>query len=104
MTQIRSPTECRPDFLNSACGGLSFFRMSAALSGHGLVHRKCPLSGAKGTHPFAPHMSAYDPKRTLANDCSFANRREVLGSAHSTKHLVRKDMKRREFITILGGT
>ena len=32
-----------------------------ALSGHRLVHRKCPLSGVKQTCLFALHMSAFDP-------------------------------------------
>jgi hypothetical protein len=35
-----------------------------AQSGHGLVHRICPLSGVKRTCRFALQMSAYDPKRT----------------------------------------
>jgi hypothetical protein len=35
-----------------------------ALSGHALVHCKCPLSGVKRTCLLALHMSAYDPKRT----------------------------------------
>src|SRR5690242_3364862 len=34
-------------------------------------HDRCPLSrsllGVKRTWPFAPHMSAYDPKRTLVD-------------------------------------
>ena len=34
-----------------------------ALSGHALVHCKCPLSGVKRTCHFALQMSAYDPKR-----------------------------------------
>jgi hypothetical protein len=37
-----------------------------AQSGHELMHRTCPLSGVKRTCPFALHMSANDPKRTLA--------------------------------------
>ena len=36
-----------------------------AQSGHGLVHRTCPLLGVKRTCRFALQMSAYDPKRTL---------------------------------------
>ena len=57
-----------------------------ALSGHGRVHRRCPLSGVKRTRPFcgnpllrsllgakrtclfAAHMSASDPKQTLLNE------------------------------------
>ena len=39
-----------------------------AQSGHRLVHRTCPLSGVKQTCLFALHMSAYDPKRTLAKN------------------------------------
>jgi len=31
-----------------------------------LVTNACPLSGGKRTWSGAPHMSAYDPKRTLA--------------------------------------
>ena len=37
-----------------------------AQSGHRPVHCTCPLSGAKRTSACAVHMSAYDPKRTLA--------------------------------------
>jgi hypothetical protein len=37
-----------------------------AQSGHKVVHCTCPLLGAKRTWPFALHMSAFDPKRTLA--------------------------------------
>jgi hypothetical protein len=40
-----------------------------ALSGHALVHCTCPLSGVKRTFRFALHMSAFDPKRTLAVHC-----------------------------------
>jgi len=36
-----------------------------AHSGHGLLHRTCPLLGVKRTCPFALHMSANDPKRTF---------------------------------------
>ena len=36
-----------------------------AQSGHELVHCPCPLSGVKRTWLIAPHMSAFDPKRTL---------------------------------------
>src|SRR5262245_30375220 len=35
-----------------------------ALSGHRLVHCKCPLSGVKRTWRLRCEMSAYDPKRT----------------------------------------
>ena len=37
-----------------------------AQSGHRLVHCTCPLLGVKRTCLFAPQMSAFDPKRTLA--------------------------------------
>ena len=37
-----------------------------ALSGHTELHCTCPLSGTKRTSPSALHMSAFDPKRTLA--------------------------------------
>ena len=37
-----------------------------ALSRHTELHRTCPLSGVKRTCLFALHMSAFDPKRTLA--------------------------------------
>jgi hypothetical protein len=37
-----------------------------AQSGHEPVQRTCPLSGVKQTWPFAAHMSAFDPKRTLS--------------------------------------
>src|SRR5262249_30317192 len=37
-----------------------------AHSGHRLLHCKCPLSGVKRTWLFAAQMSAFDPKRTLA--------------------------------------
>src|SRR5262245_45514980 len=43
-----------------------------ALSGHGLLHCTCLLSGVKRTWLFARHMSAFDPKRTFAlrdRDC-----------------------------------
>ena len=36
-----------------------------AQSGHSAHHIECPLSGVKRTCRFAPHMSAYDPKRTF---------------------------------------
>ena len=46
-----------------------------ALSGHLLLHRSCPLSGAKRTWPVAAHTSAYDPKRTpgriVIRECRF---------------------------------
>src|SRR5580765_3787719 len=35
-----------------------------ALSGHGLVHRKCPLSGVKRTSRGETVTSAFNPKRT----------------------------------------
>ena len=37
-----------------------------ALSGHRFLHRTCPLLGVKRTCLVALHMSAFDPKRTLA--------------------------------------
>ncbi len=37
-----------------------------AQSGHPYLQRTCPLSGVKRTCRFALHMSAFDPKRTLA--------------------------------------
>src|SRR5262249_42866033 len=33
-------------------------------SGHPPLHCTCPLSGVKRTSSLAPHMSAFDPKRT----------------------------------------
>ena len=45
---------------------LFLLHVRQALSGHPLVRCTCPLSGAEQTCPFAPHMSAFDPKRTLA--------------------------------------
>ena len=35
-----------------------------ALSGHGSMHRTCPLMGVKRTWAGAVQMSAFDPKRT----------------------------------------
>src|SRR5262245_5707497 len=35
-----------------------------AQSRHAWLHRTCPLSGVKRTSLFAPHMSAFEPKRT----------------------------------------
>src|SRR5215471_9753464 len=47
------------------CGRLIEMRCPLlAQSGHALVHRTCPLLGVKRTCLFAPHMSAFDPKRT----------------------------------------
>ena len=46
--------------MNGACPLL-------ALSGHGLVHCKCPLLGVKRTLLLHRSMSAYDPKRTWAD-------------------------------------
>jgi len=37
------------------------------------VHRTRPLSGVKRTCPFAAHMSAFDPKRTLVRPLQEAN-------------------------------
>ena len=71
-----------------------------ALSGHAELRCTCPLLGVKRTWRFALHMSAFDPKRTLgsqtavvSNRCIRCRRPEALGA----------DMRRREFITLLGG-
>ena len=40
-----------------------------AHSGHLCLQRTCPLLGVKRTCLFASHMSAFDPKRTLAVHC-----------------------------------
>ena len=52
-----------------------------------LVRRTCPLLGVKRTWPFALHMSAFDPKRTSADQIccpnfSLAAGRKVLGFRH----------------------
>src|SRR5262249_37761461 len=48
--------------------------IDAVCSGHALVRCTCPLSRslseAKRTWRFAPHMSAFDPKRTLHSHSS----------------------------------
>ena len=70
---------------------------------------KCPLLRVKRTWRFALHMSAFDPKRTF---CLFGyapfrhspSDRKVLGFfRHYTRPSFRGRMKRREFITLLGG-
>jgi hypothetical protein len=38
-----------------------------AQSGHRLLHCTCLLLGGKQTCRFAPHVSAYDPKRTFGS-------------------------------------
>ena len=45
---------------------MSAFTVAIRCSGHTELRCTCPLSGVKRTCPFAPQMSAYDPKRTLA--------------------------------------
>ena len=50
-----------------------------AQSGHAELHRTCPLSGVKRTWTCAPHMSAFDPKRTLlASSSTPSGRRKPL--------------------------
>src|SRR5262245_14760578 len=53
------------------------------------------LSGAKRTCPFAPHMSAYDPKRTLGPPSRPPVSASTIGDGG--------DMRRREFISLIGG-
>ena len=59
-------------------------RMSPLLaqSGHRLLHCTCPLSGVKRTSTCAPHMSAFDPKRTLAVTGCMMNNTTVNGESH----------------------
>src|SRR5689334_1675791 len=53
---------------------------------------ECPLSRVKRTHGFAAHMSAFDPKRTLLG------RPDTVPCPEPGE-----TMRRREFITLLGG-
>ena len=53
-----------------------------AQSGHGLVHRTCPLLGVKQTSLFALHMSAYDPKRPCSTTTA-----PFVGAAEGTSSL-----------------
>ena len=63
----------RLDFGETAAKAVFLFaeivlqRMSPLLaqSGHPELHRTCLLLGAERTWPFALHVSAFDPKRTL---------------------------------------
>ena len=58
---------------------------------------KCPLSGVKRTCHFALQMSAYDPKRTFEEAFQY----HCLGRYDAPKFGA--TMRRREFITLLGG-
>ena len=59
-------------------------------SGHSNGSRKCPLSGVKRTWPIAPHMSAFDPKRTSGPNISRSPlHRKMLGFKPSTKCVFR---------------
>ena len=69
-----------------------------ALSGHAELHCTCPLSGVKRTCLFALHMSAFDPKRTIAF-FQYAGLSRYDGWSEPRGH----QMRRREFITILSG-
>jgi hypothetical protein len=46
------------------------------------VHCTCPLLGVKRTYSFALHMSAFDPKRTLAVTGCMMNNTTVNGESH----------------------
>src|SRR5262249_17433500 len=82
------------------------------------VTNRCPLwrslSGVKRTCRVAPHMSAFDPKRTLrlrrnrhTRMCvifSLAARSQVLGFRHCRwRGPYEGHMQRRKFIVLLGG-
>ena len=68
---VRSLTQQRTFFMKM--GRLPRFALNFA-SGQAPSSDQCPLSGVKRTCLFALHMSAYDPKRTLAliNDLRLA--------------------------------
>ena len=73
-----------------------------ALSGHGLVHRTCPLSGVKRTSLFALQMSANDPKRTFAD---FTPDPFLTTGAgwYDVPRPAGVTMRRRDFIGLVGG-
>ena len=69
---------------------------------------RCPLLAQSGHHLVAPHMSAFDPKRTLglrSGVCHFS----LAGPSQSArlwplqKRVLRGHMKHRKFIALLGG-
>src|SRR6185436_16978199 len=64
------------------------------------------LSGVKRTWPIALHMSAFDPKRTSANTlwCDACGSVSYsLKCSSAILGLRARPMRRREFITLLGG-
>src|SRR5215468_12710123 len=87
------------------CGSKTLSSLECPLlaqSGHSLLRCTCPLLGR--TCSFALHMSASDPKRTLADlrvrrfQCASLSRHDALVLSLGAT------MRRREFITLLGGT
>src|SRR5262245_53400643 len=68
-----------------------------ALSGHPHMSHLMSLSGVKRTCRFALHMSAYDPKRTSPLQVGKLSRYDEGGLSR------RAAMRRREFITLVGG-
>ena len=95
-----SGVPARPAFVSHADNSPKKLSFMPGLYRHSAGIRVLTLLEVKRTLPFAPHMSAFDPKRTSQRSIPF--QRVSLGG-YDAFPAVGALMRRREFLGILGG-